>query len=60
MKSMLAEDKSNLPCLSVLCVVLLGLPLVGEKGFLFLSVCFEPAQLPKLNLPSLVSGVVMV
>lgn len=30
-----AEDKSNLPCLSVLCVVLLGLPLVGERVFSF-------------------------
>lgn len=59
MKSMLTEDKSSLPCLSVLCVVLPGLPLVGERVFSF-SVCFEPAQLPKLNLPSLVSGVVMV
>lgn len=29
------------------------------KGF-SLSVCFEPAQLPKLNLPSLVSGAGMV
>lgn len=35
MKSMLAEDKSSLPCLSVLCVVLLGLPLVGERVFSF-------------------------
>lgn len=35
MKSMLAEDKSSLPCLSVLCVVLLVLPLVGERVFSF-------------------------